>query len=141
MRLVISLLAYLALGGSMTGCSHTGSAGEFGHASMPGSVQVSGELGLPRATTTIPGNQLPPPEPKFGGVIKETALNSKPWWPPTVVPPRCAEYSADHDRRSGLRRFRHIRRRDSYSRDGSRCQVGITLHAISFDGALLADAC
>ncbi len=40
--------------------------------------QVSGTPGLPSATTTIPGNQLPPPPPKFGGVIKENAADSKP---------------------------------------------------------------
>ena len=26
----------------------------------------------------------------FGGVIKESAKNSKPWWPPRVVPPKGA---------------------------------------------------
>ncbi len=52
--------------------------------------QVTGELGSPSATTTIPGNQLPPPAPKFGGVIKESAKDSKPWWPPRVVPPKGA---------------------------------------------------
>jgi hypothetical protein len=36
-------------------------------------VQVTGDLGSPSATTTIPGNQLPAPDPKFGGVIKENA--------------------------------------------------------------------
>src|SRR5215831_16876314 len=52
--------------------------------------QVTGTLGSPDATTTIPGNQLPPPAPKFGGVIKDDALVSKPWWPPRVVPPKGA---------------------------------------------------
>jgi arylsulfatase len=52
--------------------------------------QVSGELGSPNATTTIPGNQLPPPDPKFGGVIKEKASESTPWWPPRIVPPKGA---------------------------------------------------
>ena len=33
--------------------------------------QVTGELGSPSATTTIDGKQLPAPDPKFGGVIKE----------------------------------------------------------------------
>lgn len=56
---------------------------------MPAAAQqVTGTLGSPSATTTIPGNQLPPPAPKFGGVIKDDALSSKPWWPPTVVPPK-----------------------------------------------------
>ena len=50
--------------------------------------QVNGTLGSPSATTTVSNKQLPAPDPKFGGVIKEGALQSKPWWPPTVVPPR-----------------------------------------------------
>lgn len=50
-------------------------------------VQVTGELGSPSATTTIPGTQLPPPAPEFGGVIEDNALQSKSWWPPRVVPP------------------------------------------------------
>ena len=52
--------------------------------------QVTGELGSPSATTTISGKQLPPPDPKFGGVIKEKASESKAWWPPRVVPPKGA---------------------------------------------------
>ena len=52
--------------------------------------QVTGELGSPGATTTIDGKQLPPPDPKFGGVIKEKASESKPWWAPRVVPPKGA---------------------------------------------------
>jgi arylsulfatase A-like enzyme len=52
--------------------------------------QVTGELGSPSATTTIDGKQLPPPPMKFGGVIKDDAKNSKPYWPPTVVPPKGA---------------------------------------------------
>ncbi len=53
-------------------------------------VQVTGELGSPSATSTIPGNQLPPPDPKFGGLIKADSLDSKAWWPPRVVPPKQA---------------------------------------------------
>ncbi len=53
-------------------------------------IQTTGTLGSPGATTTIDGKQLPPPDPKFGGVIKDTAPDSKPWWPPTVVPPKGA---------------------------------------------------
>ena len=47
-------------------------------------------LGSPGATTTIDGKQLPPPSPKFGGVIKETLTGSKTWWPPQIVPPKGA---------------------------------------------------
>jgi arylsulfatase A-like enzyme len=50
----------------------------------------SGAPGSPGATTTISGKQLPPPDPKFGGVIKENAAQSKPWWAPRVVPPKGA---------------------------------------------------
>ena len=52
--------------------------------------QVTGVPGSPGATTTIDGKQLPPPDPKFGGVIKEKASESKPWWAPRVVPPKGA---------------------------------------------------
>ena len=40
----------------------------------------------PRSTD----KQLPPPDPKFGGVIKEKASESTPWWAPRVVPPKGA---------------------------------------------------
>jgi arylsulfatase len=53
-------------------------------------VQTTGTPGSPSATTTIDGKQLPPPDPNFGGVIKDSAVDSKPWWPPTVVPPKGA---------------------------------------------------
>ena len=60
-------------------------------AAMPARAQqVTGVLGSPGATTTIPNTQLPPPDPKFGGVIKDDALQSKPWWAPRVVPPKDA---------------------------------------------------
>ena len=52
--------------------------------------QVTGVLGSPSATTTVPNTQLPAPDPKFGGIIKDGALQSKPWWAPRVVPPKGA---------------------------------------------------
>ena len=58
--------------------------------SVKAQIQTTGTPGSPSATTTIDGKQLPPPDPKFGGVIKETAVDSKPYWPPTVVPPKGA---------------------------------------------------
>ncbi|SDB06057.1 arylsulfatase [Bauldia litoralis] len=51
---------------------------------------VTGELGSPSATTTIPGDQLPAPQPKFGGEIENDALKSTPWWAPRIVPPEDA---------------------------------------------------
>jgi arylsulfatase A-like enzyme len=52
--------------------------------------QITGTPGSPSATTTIDGMQLPPEPPKFDGVIKEDAKDSKPYWPPSVVPPKGA---------------------------------------------------
>jgi arylsulfatase A-like enzyme len=52
--------------------------------------QINGVAGSSNATISIKGNQLPPPPMKFGGVIKESYLDSKPWWPPRVVPPKGA---------------------------------------------------
>src|SRR5882724_11395342 len=53
-------------------------------------IQTTGTPGSPSATTTISGKQLPAPDPKFGGVIKNIAKDSKAWWPPRVVPPKGA---------------------------------------------------
>ena len=52
--------------------------------------QVTGTLGSVSATTTIDGKQLPAPPPQFGGVINKSAVDSKPWWPPRIVPPKGA---------------------------------------------------
>ena len=47
--------------------------------------------GSPSATTTIAGKQLPPPpDKKFGGTIEPNAIDSTPYWPPRVVPPKGA---------------------------------------------------
>ena len=51
---------------------------------------INGRLGSPSATASISGRQLPAPTPAFGGVIKDGALQSKPWWAPQVVPPQQA---------------------------------------------------
>ncbi len=65
----------------------------IGVASCLGSAsaqQVTGVLGSSSATTTLDGKQLPAPDPKFGGVIREKASESKAWWAPRVVPPKGA---------------------------------------------------
>src|ERR1700679_2818549 len=54
------------------------------------SQQITGTPGSPGATLTIDGSQLPPPPLPFGGVIKDTASDSTPFWPPRVVPPKGA---------------------------------------------------
>ena len=58
-------------------------------------IPVSGQGGPPKPgsptfTEAVPGNALPPAPPEFGGVIKEVAADSTPWWPPTIVPPKGA---------------------------------------------------
>jgi hypothetical protein len=50
--------------------------------------QVTGELGSPSPTVTTKGDRLPAPPLPFGGVIKESAADSKPWCPPRVEPPK-----------------------------------------------------
>jgi len=59
-------------------------------AGQASAVQITGEPGSPGATITISGKELPPPSPKFGGVIREKATESKAWWAPRVVPPKGA---------------------------------------------------
>jgi arylsulfatase A-like enzyme len=54
------------------------------------SQQTTVAPGSPSATTTIDGKYLPAPPPKFGGVINLGADQSKPFWPPTVVPAKSA---------------------------------------------------
>jgi arylsulfatase len=52
--------------------------------------QTTGAPGSPDATTTIDGRYLPPPPAPFGGTINMDAKDSRPYWPPTVVPPKGA---------------------------------------------------
>src|SRR5881392_3050835 len=52
--------------------------------------QINGTPGSPGATVTIDGKQIPPTPMPFGGVIKESYLDSSPYWPPRVVPPKGA---------------------------------------------------
>ncbi|WP_243439806.1 arylsulfatase [Fundidesulfovibrio soli] len=51
---------------------------------------ITGTPGSPAATRTIDGKTLPPAPLPFGGVIKDNAYQSKPWWQPRVVPPKDA---------------------------------------------------
>jgi arylsulfatase A-like enzyme len=63
--------------------------GLFG-STLVSAQQITGVPGSPNATVTLDGKQLPPPPMPFGGVIKESAKDSTPWWPPRVVPPKGA---------------------------------------------------
>jgi arylsulfatase A-like enzyme len=62
----------------------------IGMATVGAAQPVSPAPGSPGAAETIDGKYLPPPPPKFGGVINLGAEQSKPYWPPTVVPPKGA---------------------------------------------------
>src|SRR5512147_1139624 len=58
---------------------------------VPASAQQTiGTPGSPSATTTIKGDQLPPPPAKFEGKIERNAAQSTPYWPPRVEPPKGA---------------------------------------------------
>ncbi len=52
--------------------------------------ETTGVPGAPNATSTIDGTYLPPAPPNFGGEIGLDAKDSKPYWPPQVVPPKGA---------------------------------------------------
>ena len=54
------------------------------------SQQIEGTPGSPGATTTINGEQLPPPPQPFRGKIERNAAQSTPYWPMRVVPPKDA---------------------------------------------------
>ena len=99
---VLALSGCAGTGGSSTGTptETTGTVGSpsttatsSGTSQTPSGgkpIETSGAVGSPGATTTISGQQLPAPDPKFGGVINDSALQSKAWWAPRVVPPRQA---------------------------------------------------
>jgi len=55
-------------------------------ASSAWAQQTTGDPGSPAATITLDGRYLPNPPAPFGGDINLDATNSKPYWPPTVVP-------------------------------------------------------
>ena len=52
--------------------------------------ETTGVPGAPSATTTVDGNYLPNPPSAFGGEIGLDAKDSKPYWPPQIVPPKGA---------------------------------------------------
>jgi arylsulfatase A-like enzyme len=78
LTLVIGAVALLALGRAIT------------LAQGAGARQTTGTPGSPEATTTIDGSHVPSSPPPFGGVINMDAKESKPYWPPRVVPPKGA---------------------------------------------------
>jgi arylsulfatase len=89
-------LLVLALGGLLGYGAATGKmpsllgADEGKAVAPPNTEQTAGVPGSPAATTTIDGRYLPNPTPPFGGQINLNAYQSKPYWPPRVVPPKGA---------------------------------------------------
>src|ERR1700722_11380534 len=61
-------------------------------ASVVNAQQIKGVPGSPSATMTLDGKQLPPPPMPFGGVITKSYLDSTPYWPPRIVPPKGAPH-------------------------------------------------
>jgi len=59
-------------------------------AQIAAAQQPSCPPGSPCATTTIDGRYLPPPPQPFKGEIELNALQSTPYWPARVVPPKGA---------------------------------------------------
>ena len=70
-------------------CAVLAGAARFGGVASV-AQQITGEPGSPEATTTLDGRYIPNPPAGFGGVINLDATDSKPYWPPTVVPPKGA---------------------------------------------------
>ena len=103
--------------------------------------QVTGVPGSPGATTTIDGKQLPPPDPNFGGVIKEKASESTPWWAPRVVPPKGAPnvllIMTDDAGFGAPSTFGGVIPTPAH---GSHRRAGAALHQFPLHLALLADA-
>ena len=103
--------------------------------------QTTGVPGSPSATDHDRRQQLPPPPPKFGGVIKENAQGFEDL---VAAAHRAAqgraERAAHHDRRPGLWRQRHLRRRHPDAGARPHRQGGAALHAVQLHRAVLADA-
>lgn len=52
--------------------------------------QTTGVPGTPSSTIAPNAKEIPAIPPKFGGEININASQSKPWWPPQIVPPKGA---------------------------------------------------
>lgn len=87
-KLLLTSLAAMLL--AVAGCAHHGDKSCCALAGGGTTIETTGVVGSPDATTTISGQELPAPDPQFGGVIKDNALQSKAWWAPRVVPPKQA---------------------------------------------------
>jgi arylsulfatase A-like enzyme len=52
--------------------------------------EIRGIPGSPSAVMTIKGDQIPIPSTQFKGIINRSAIDSKPYWQPRIVPPKDA---------------------------------------------------
>jgi arylsulfatase A-like enzyme len=82
-----ALLGYAAATGMLSALLHADGGEPPGRAKPQDAATVPGS---PSYTESLNTKYLPPPPPKFGGVINLSARDSKPWWPPQVVPPKGA---------------------------------------------------
>jgi arylsulfatase len=76
-----------ALGGTWLARGAKAQSSPPSESAAPAAASTSNAVGSPSGTRTILGDVLPPPDLPFGGDIGLTARESKPWWPPRVVPP------------------------------------------------------
>ncbi len=92
MRRITSLWSVMALAaGALLGYgAATGKLSSIAAAAPEDAKPPAVAPGSPAATTTVDGKYLPNPPPPFGGTINLSAKDSKPWWPPRVVPPKGA---------------------------------------------------
>src|ERR1700679_1478016 len=69
-------------------------SGRFGLSAAPEDKKMASQKppqpGGPAYGAPIGGKYIPNPPGKFGGVINLSARDSKPYWPPQVVPPKGA---------------------------------------------------
>ncbi|MCP8937934.1 arylsulfatase [Alsobacter sp. SYSU M60028] len=88
----VTLLAGLLAAGASFGQSAPPSAPGVGVAAtaQTGGTPRGPAPGAPNATTTIDGRVLPPPPAPFGGEINLNAMQSRPFWPARVAPPKGA---------------------------------------------------
>ncbi|MFO0825377.1 MAG: sulfatase-like hydrolase/transferase [Gemmataceae bacterium] len=77
------------IGGAVLGFAAMGKLTPFAAEDKKAGTETA-PPGSPAATATIDGRSLPPPPTPFGGTINLNAYQSKPYWPPRVVPPKGA---------------------------------------------------
>ena len=80
-KIILPEILIVLVAAVLTGCFVPITVGQSGGPAKPGS---------PAYGEPVTSKALPPPVPQFGGEIKQTAADSKPWWPPRIVPPKGA---------------------------------------------------